>query len=78
MKETILTCDRCKKKVSELIDVGAGKREYNYSSHGGGGIYKVYQFYAGWCIDCCIEMHVAAPNKENKAKPIQPPLPLKI
>jgi hypothetical protein len=75
MKKTILTCDRCKKEVSELIEVGAGKREvhYNSYSYGGGNMYRLYQLSAEWCLDCCIEMHIAEPRKESEAKPIQPP-----
>lgn len=75
MRETILTCDRCKEKVEKLIEVGAGERSHHYSmSYGGGGdIYTVYQLSAEWCLDCCIEMHIAEPCKKSQAQPIQPP-----
>ncbi len=58
MKKTILTCDRCKKEVEELHDVGAGKREYHNSLYGEGSFYEVRQLCAEWCLNCCIEMGI--------------------
>ncbi len=78
MRETILTCDRskCRKKVDELFEVGAGKRVQHYgSSYGssrGGNRFEVNQLVAEWCLDCCIEMGIAKPCKESSAKSIQP------
>ena len=34
MKKTILTCDRCKKEVAALLEVGAGLRSYSYGPYG--------------------------------------------
>ncbi len=73
MRETILTCDRCKEKVKELIEVGAGKRSVYSGSSYSREHFELYQLVAEWCIDCCIKMHIASPCKESEAKPIQPP-----
>lgn len=72
MKKTILTCDRCKKEVEKLIEVGAGERSYN-RHYGGGDTYELYQLAAEWCLDCCIKMHIANPCEKSGAQPIQPP-----
>jgi len=72
MRETILTCDRCRKKVDNLSEVGAGIRSLHYGSYGGGDTYVVHQFGAEWCLECCIEMGIAKPRKESSAQPIQP------
>mgnify|MGYP001589650473 CR=1 FL=1 len=73
MRETILTCDRCKEKVKNLIEVGAGERKQHYSSSYGRGnsYYEVNQLVAEWCLDCCIEMHIAKPCTESETKPIE-------
>ena len=73
MRQVILTCDRCKKVVDKLEEVGAGKRSVSSSYHGGGTTCNVYQLWAEWCIDCCVEMHIIEPNKNSEAKPVQPP-----
>jgi len=73
MRKTILTCDRCKKEVDKLSEVGAGIRSHQYSSYGiTGDAYVVHQLGAEWCLDCCIEMGIAKPCKESSAQPIQP------
>ncbi len=73
MKKTILTCDRCKKEVEKLIEVGAGQRFYSSSISGLAGGWKVYQLQVEWCIDCCVEMHICQPTKESTSKPVGPP-----
>lgn len=71
MKKTILTCDRCEKEVENLIEVGAGKRDYNYNSSSG-NTFLVYQLYAEWCVACCVEMGITQPYPKNNAVPIIP------
>lgn len=74
MRKTILTCDRCKKEVKDLVEVGAGKRSIQYYSFSPSGTtYELFQLSAEWCLACCIEMGIAQPCKESKAQPIQPP-----
>jgi hypothetical protein len=74
MQKTILTCDRCKKEVDKLYEVGAGARsEYSGQYHPGGREYRVYQLLAEWCLKCCIEMHIVQPVKGSDAKPLATP-----
>ena len=67
MRKTILTCDRCKKDVEELIPVGAGKRDYHYSSYGR-DMESVWQVSAEWCLPCCIELGFAQANPKIPAE----------
>jgi len=74
MRETILTCDRCKLKVDNLHDVGAGRRIKHQSSYGASGnTMEVTQLTAEWCTSCCIEMHIVKPVDTSKALPLETP-----
>ena len=68
MKKTILTCDRCRKEVDHLENVGAGRRDHSYVTN----IERVWQVPAEWCIPCCIEVGFAKEDPEIPAKPIVP------
>ena len=72
MRKTILTCDRCKKEVETLVEVGAGRRVKSYGDDSRERM-EVCQFLAEWCLECCIEMGITKPWKESPAQPIQPP-----
>ena len=74
MKTTIFTCDRCKKEVEKLEEVGAGRRVKSYG-YGGGERMEACQFLAEWCLECCIEMGITKLWKESPTPPfpIQPP-----
>ena len=72
MRKTILTCDRCKKEVEKLEEVGAGRRVKSYGDDSRERM-EVCQVLAEWCLECCIEMGIAAPCKESPAIPIRPP-----
>jgi len=75
MRKTILTCDRCKLKVDELIEVGAGRRSRSYglSYAGSGTTMEVVQLTAEWCFDCCIKMHITRPHATSAAIPLETP-----
>ncbi|MDI6785084.1 MAG: hypothetical protein QMD92_00085 [bacterium] len=72
MKKTILTCDRCKKRVANLYEVGAGLRHYCTPTYPTAETYEVYQLVAEWCLDCCIEVGFTRPVKSSKAAPLDP------
>ena len=72
MRKTILTCDRCKKEVETLVEVGAGRRVKSYGDDSRERM-EVCQFLAEWCLECCIEMGITKPGKESLTLPFQPP-----
>lgn len=75
MRKTILTCDRCKKEVDALNDVGAGLRQINYSFASSASVISG-QYRADWCRDCCIEVGFIRPNTCGKEEvKVVDPLP---
>jgi len=77
MKKTILTCDRCKKEVAALLEVGAGLRSYSYGPYGPTATWKVSgQLHQEWCRPCCEEVGFITSSygkKEDKKEEVQPP-----
>jgi len=70
MRKTILTCDRCKKEVNKLCDVGAGLMIQSCGAYGNtGNIMAVRQLTAEWCFDCCVEMHLTKPSIASTVAP---------
>lgn len=77
MRKTILTCDRCKKEVETLLEVGAGLRNLNYHSFGPGATWHITgQLQEEWCRPCCEEVGFVTASygkKEDKKGEVPPP-----
>ena len=72
MRTTILTCDRCKKEVDVLIEVGAGIRHCSSSRYSTLVGYDIYQLQAEWCLNCCFEMSITQPSQDSPQPIIEP------